>query len=188
MKDPKNSTNPIHQSYAEPNLIRNVSTSEAYKRYIENRMNWDFEPRIFAINALSGGPISALSCLRCFNYCTYGYLDCINVVDGTVNHNVSDETFRFMEEHISDALDFTNRLVYRLNIKQLTRLHPIILLAINDIYGRYGEKGFNDKYAVELKERLSSVAENLKTCEWESKFPNASEEVKQLFTFLTSET
>ena len=188
MKDPKNSTNPIRPSYAKPELVRDVSTSEVYKRYVENRMNWDFEPRKFIVKTLSSGRISTLSALKCFNYLTNGYLDCVNVVEGTMNPKVSEEKLLYMEEHIADTFDFTNRLVEELSISRLARMHPIIILTINDIYGRYGEKDFDGGYAVELKERLGHFAEILKTHDWESEFPNASKEARGLFAYLTSET
>ncbi len=186
MKDPKISTNPIHPSYAEPGLIRDAMASA---RYTEDRMNWDFDPSLAIRMALAKGRLGALSALKAFNYYTGGYLACIDVVEGKRNPEASDEQIRQMEARIPESLKWVDSLVDNLSINDLIRMNPIIFKAINDIYGRYGKKGFYDgKYSVELKEKLDNIATILKASRWSTKLLGASEEVMDFFVYLISKT
>lgn len=186
MKDPKNSTNPIHPSYAQPGLIRDAV---AQARYTEGRMNWDFDPSITIRMALAKGRLRTLAALKAFNFYTGGYLACINVVKGKANPEASDEQIRQMEARIPESLKWVDGLVENLSVNDLVRMNPIIFKAINDIYGRYGERGFFDnKYSVELKEKLHGIATVLKVSRWSAKLLGASEEVMDFFVYLISET
>lgn len=88
------------------------------------------------------------------NLLTVGYLDCVNLEDGTKKADISDERYRNMMSYMPQTIESVDMIVQRLSPIQLSRINEEAFATFNSIYGHYTPKGFDGKFAVKLREDL----------------------------------
>ena len=88
------------------------------------------------------------------NLFTLGYLNCINLDDGTRKPGVSDEDYCYVMSNMPQVIEAADRLVWNLSPIRLSRINEEAFATLNSIAGHYTLKGFDGKLAVALKEDL----------------------------------
>lgn len=90
------------------------------------------------------------------NLFTLGYLNCINLEDGTRKPGVSDEDYYYVMSNMPQVIEAVDRLVWNLFPIRLSRINEEAFATINSIYGHYTTKGFDktEKFAVVLMDDL----------------------------------
>ena len=131
-----------------PNDLLNAICNPSNPSIAETSNN----PKIYKVT----GPqsIGAEKIREVLNLCTLGYLNCINLEDGTRKPGASDEDYYYVMSNVPRVIEAVDGLVQHLSPIQLSRINEEAFALFNSVFGHYTPKGFDGKFAVALKEDL----------------------------------